>query len=373
MSKTLALCLLAGAVFSQALCAQQATAPEQRWFEVELIVFSQNPADNLQESFVDSITPIKPGRAIDLLTARYQPDISSLLAELPLCFQQSPALAADSFKPDFMAQLCILEQQLPVWSHSNLFEARQLISKVPFPHKLQPVVTGNGLHQQVPYLAEASALQLTDIAGRITRQTGKQLLLHTAWRQAPVTERLAIATRWYSGSNYSAEFDYWGQRIAAATADSSPPVSSDIHQAEADTNETANSNDMLQHIEQLLQLLAADRALPELASTDTADIASTDNSSMTINTLPQQVWQLDGLFKLHLDHYLFVNTEFNLRVPQADNLQTIYVRQSRRVISGEVHYLDHPYLGIVLQIRRYEPTELPPEAENVTEDLPEQP
>lgn len=373
MSKTLALCLLAGTVFSQALFAQQPAAQEQRWFEIELIVFSQNPADNLQESFVDSITPIKPGRAIDLLSPRYQPDISALLLTLPLCLQQNPALAADSFTPAYMSELCILEQQLPPWQHNHLFEARQLMSQVPFPHQLQPVVAGNGQHQQVPYLADASALQLTDVASRITRQTGKQLLLHTAWRQAPVTQRLAIATRWYSGSNYFAEFDYWGQSVPALAAENISHTSSDTQPAEFEADKPPSDNDMLQHIEQLLQLLAADRALPELASTDTADIAGSDSNSMSINTLPQQVWQLDGLFKLHLDHYLFVNTEFNLRVPQADKLQTIYVRQSRRVISGEVHYLDHPYLGIVLQIRRYEPTEPQPDDENVTEDLPEQP
>ena len=373
MSKTPALCLLASAVFSQALCAQQPAAQQQRWFEIEVIVFSQTPADNLQERFTDITTPIKPGRAIDLLTPRYQPDISPLLSTLPLCLQQSPATLSDRFSPAVMPQLCIIEQQLPTWQHNNLFEARQLINKVPFPAQLQPVVTGTGQHQTVPYLAEAAALQLSDIATKITRQTDKHLLLHTAWRQAPVTERLAIASRWYSGTNYSAQFDYWGQSVPASAAENTSHIEPNLHQSEFVSEEPANNNDMLQHIEQLLQLLTTDRALPELASEDSPASVSNDSSNMVINTLPQQVWQLDGLFKLHLDHYLFVNTEFNLRVPQADKLQTIYVRQSRRVISGEVHYLDHPYLGIVLQIRRYEPAEPQPEDENVTEDLLQQP
>jgi hypothetical protein len=80
------------------------------------------------------------------------------------------------------------------------------------------------------------------------------------------------------------------------------------------------------------------------------------NAEQSISSaVEEQECQLDGLFKLHLDHYLFVNTEFNLRVENAGQLDTVYVRQSRRVISGEVHYLDHPHLGIVLQIRRFEP------------------
>lgn len=379
MSKTQLWCLVAGAVFSQALFAQQAATPEQRWFEVEIIVFSQQPAANLQERFADSTTPIKPGRAIDLLTPHYQRDISKLLATLAPCQLPSPAQLTEGFTegftPAFVNELCIIEPQPPVWAHSNLFEALQLNSTVPFPAQLSPLVVGSGVHQDSPYLTDASALQLDKIAARIARQSDKQLLLHTAWRQAPVTERLAVASRWYSGNNYSAEFDYWGQPLvkAAPAPEQASSIDTELTEPDSDTQQPAGNNDMLQHIEQLLQLLTAEQALPERASTDTAEHSATDDSAITINTLPQQVWQLDGLFKLHLDHYLFVNTEFNLRLPQADKLQSIYVKQSRRVISGEVHYLDHPYLGIVLQIRRFEPTLPPPDEENVTEDLPEQP
>ncbi len=349
MSKSLALCLLATAVLSQTLNAQ-----EQRWFEIEIIVFNQTPPANLLENFTDTTTAIKPGRAIDILTPRYQPNINALLNTLPVCLQQSPLQWSDSFSPALMSELCIIEQQLPLWAHNTLFQGRQYNSHVPFPARLGPRITGSGYHQARPYLADAAALQLTDIAQKISRQAGKQLLLHTAWRQAPVTERLAIASRWYSGANYSAQFDYWGQPLPALNTDNAISIASDNIDIAYQSDAITQDSDMLQHIDQLLQLLAADRALPEVQASDIANSTNMHNNT-SISTLPEQVWQLDGLFKLHLDHYLFVNTEFNVRLPQADKLQTVHVRQSRRVISGEIHYLDHPYLGIVLQIRRYEP------------------
>src|SRR5690606_6535079 len=111
-------------------------------------------------------------------------------------------------------------------------------------------------------------------------------------------------------------------------------------------------------------LLAQLNANPQLAPTvvavndnnDSQDSTNSKASNGQFNErqlglkVPDNTWQLDGLFKLHLDHYLFVNTEFNFRVPSTDSLKTVYVKQSRRVISGEIHYLDHPYLGIILQI-----------------------
>jgi len=78
MSKLVRCSFACAALFSAFLNAQ-----EQRWFEVEMIIFSQTPQAALQEQFGDTITPIKPGRAYDMITPRYQPDVSNLLSALP--------------------------------------------------------------------------------------------------------------------------------------------------------------------------------------------------------------------------------------------------------------------------------------------------
>ena len=352
-------------------------AQEQRWFEIELLIFSQTPASGVREHFDEVVTPIKPGRAYDLLTAKFQPDITALLNTLPLCQQQANFLSQqDHFEPLTLSGLCIFEPQPAVWQQQNLFEGYRLNAKTPAPDKLETVITGNGLHQQVPYLADAPALQLTELAKKLQRQSGKNLLLHTAWRQAPVTERRAIASRWYGGTNFSSEYDYWGQprpkadTMPALVTDSATPSSDNLALPQAVLS--GNESEIVQHIEQLLQLLQSGNPLPPASDSLSSDEPqNSDNLLATVSAVPEHVWQLDGLFKLHLDHYLFVNTEFNLRQLAGDKLNSIYVRQSRRVISGEIHYLDHPYLGILLQIRRYEPPAEQIEAEEVTTNLPD--
>lgn len=351
-----------------------AGAQEQRWFEVELIIFSQTPASAINETFGDTVKPIKPGRSYDLLTPLYQPELDSLLAALPLCpLQQTPAAVFQPM-PLLKQTMCIFEPQPAPWQHTNLFQPANIITTVAYPPKLPATITGRGQHVNRPYLAAQDALQLKDIANKVSRLPGNTLLLHTSWRQVPVTERRAIASRWYGGKNLSQQFDYWGQPNPATNTDVAAVVDSNLSLSALNTapltvDAAAGNagNNVMQLIDELLHQLNANSQL--VTAPDDALSAITPQQ-LSSTALPSQVWQLDGLFKLHLDHYLFVNTEFNLRVPGTDKLDTVYVRQSRRLISGEVHYLDHPHLGIVLQIRRFEPPiapePLPPEPAELT-------
>ncbi len=91
---------------------------------------------------------------------------------------------------------------------------------------------------------------------------------------------------------------------------------------------------------------------------------------------PIQPWLLDGFFKVHLDHYLYITADFNIAAKTASSsknnqtdalqlLQAINFSQNKRVITGEVHYFDHPYIGMIVQIRRFDPTK--PDDEAVTQ------
>ena len=51
----------------------------------------------------------------------------------------------------------------------------------------------------------------------------------------------------------------------------------------------------------------------------------------------------------------------NTVIAPATQAKAIRFKQDRRVISGEVHYFDHPYMGMIVQIRPY--TKPEPEAE----------
>lgn len=65
-------------------------------------------------------------------------------------------------------------------------------------------------------------------------------------------------------------------------------------------------------------------------------------------------WQIEGLMKIHVRHYLFVTTDLDINFVDDDGeLQQARMSQYTRVYSGDIHYLDHPKLGIIFQIRKY--------------------
>ncbi|MFT6154802.1 MAG: hypothetical protein ACJAYK_001842 [Crocinitomicaceae bacterium] len=61
--------------------------------------------------------------------------------------------------------------------------------------------------------------------------------------------------------------------------------------------------------------------------------------------------QLKGLFNLHVSRYLHSKIELQFIPENADSLkQTLSLKQSRRMRSKEVHYIDHPSLGVLIRI-----------------------
>ncbi len=96
------------------------------------------------------------------------------------------------------------------------------------------------------------------------------------------------------------------------------------------------------------------------------------------------MWQLNGWIKIYLEHYLFIETRLDLREqgervwtveslernPNALDgevvemeerepfLMTIPLDQNRRVRSREIHYFDHPKMGLIVQIRRMDQPQL---------------
>ncbi len=113
----------------------------------------------------------------------------------------------------------------------------------------------------------------------------------------------------------------------------------------------------------------------------------------TLDNLPPQprgLYQLEGTMQVYVQHYLFVETDLDVRIPgknevilpdpvvvlddeesqatvQTGNLEEIKpkveiqeflnsyrMKQKRQMRSGETHYLDHPLLGMIIQVRRVE-------------------
>lgn len=380
LGRSVAACLWIVPAFSVPIVVAQSI--ERSWFEIEVLAFSRDHNQPLLEQFPAKVSVINSKGSQDLLSPLYLPDLTSILLADPACQHQqtllnddpelsldsalsmTPLFAADEasladyqFRQNKFALALSNDLNLPMLCpFDSKFNARQFnpttfdttlpgavqISQMA-PAQLPLIPQGQELHQATPYLAPESALQLKDLAYQLKHRAGHQLLLHTAWRQQLAGKRQANPYRWFAGNNFGQQFDYFGKNKTSAI-------------------ESANDN-----AGQLLQQInALEKALQKNPTTVLSDLQPQLNQPSD-----GPVWQLDGLIKVYSERMLFAETEFNLRRLSADGskLFTYYSNDQTRLLIGEVHYLDHPYLGIVLQIRRFTPPLLPvadPEATTTT-------
>ncbi|KYL32862.1 MULTISPECIES: peptidoglycan binding protein CsiV [Pseudoalteromonas] len=93
---------------------------------------------------------------------------------------------------------------------------------------------------------------------------------------------------------------------------------------------------------------------PNYSNPDFISLVQSKPQLFDTSEQPLSYWELDGLFKIHLRHYLYITADFdvNEKLPNGD-IESARFSQFKRVISGEIHYFDHPRMGMIVQIRKY--------------------
>lgn len=329
------------------------------WFEIELIAFERQSAPAAKERFGKDITAIPLTNALDLFKTLYQPDTYALSQALPLCGATDTAGAATLSQqinleaevieetPELTSAERSLQryrQQWPAeptlfWNHPCRLAALEPVGpeladwtappeQSPGPAVLPVIapVVSPVVHQNNPYLVDETTLQLKDLAWQLSHRGGHKLLLHTAWRMPLGAKQQSRKLRVYAGQRFSPQFDYFGDPQEITT--------------------TATDTDSLHlAIEQTYRQLNQGRQL------------NPAGNGTNPRGLPQQVWQLDGVIRPYNQRMLFADTEFNFRQLSAggEQLFTFYSKENVRLLLGELHYLDHPKFGLILQIRRFTP------------------
>ncbi|MCW8832437.1 MAG: peptidoglycan binding protein CsiV [Colwellia sp.] len=282
---------------------------------------------------------------------------------------------------------------------------------------LSKKLNASGAHiQNSPYLIADDALLLKDINTRLRWSKVFKPLLHFGWRQVGVTRTRAVPMKVFAGQHV--ENDYQQalienqkqtqlhleelQASEGLTSEhgldtSDELLSTQLQQEEV--NKQAEARYYAQLKQQVLAKLFADidtltdndkketiieETIEQVSKQTLDDMLAINENTRTVSKQlldiipppikPLQPWFLDGFFKVHLDHYLYITADFNLlnnadtqsKSRQSDTEQAamklINFSQNRRVITGEVHYFDHPYMGMVVQIRRFDPTKPKDEA-----------
>lgn len=228
--------------------------------------------------------------------------------------------------------------------------------------------------------------RLREIYRTLRRQPNTRPILHTAWRQPAGAIKRMRATRLYGGIDFSEDYDFQGRPIVKDAVVLDKP---DTNQPVSAVSKPAVS--VVDNIERLLTLVDQGANI----NYQTQQIEPT----VTIDDVndPDEVREIDGLFKIYVDvfNYLHIDAEFNIRregvteLIQSQNridtllrnqpvddssavltstlsdatavdheetpkvLNNYHFKQTRRVITKELHYFDHPYMGMIVQIRRW--------------------
>lgn len=284
---------------------------EQRWFEVELLLFERNvDIKNLQEHLSSDEITVDTKQSIKYL----QPKRTEVCVDGEPCFHVKNPVVID-------------ENVLNPDADNVIF-------------------------------LDSSQLQLTEQRKKLAEHNSFKPLLHMVWRMPVESGRTAKPIHLFAGENLAVNI---AKRQQVALLEQ--PKVLELED-ESKARPTA-----IEFIEE--DLIHAEIA-PEFADK----------------------WAIDGNFKVYLDHYLFIDSQLIIRkeiteevkqveqvvdmidgengvqianpqvlVTTEPELQTVVKEilfdQNRRLRSEEIHYLDHPLVGMIVQIRKIPKEQLP--------------
>jgi len=311
-------------------------------------------------------------------------DIEAVLTPEQIDYLAQANQAFSEYKFDLLndlhyQELCVLSpQKYQSIVSDDLAEYNTVIH-----HNMNRIIDGAPFESSnTPYLIDQEAFQLKDIYKQLRRSRDFKPLLHVAWRQPVYRLNQATPVRLYAGEHLAQVYQeqqalYLEQQALLAEQESTIEA---LLSTEDNASEQTDSISQIQEIRRskLLNIIENADAFPEDIS---QLIAKTDQDKQLYQTLlsqseqmhdgptkPIQPWYLDGFFRLHLHrNYLNITADFNILsktladyesealLPDAQEVvfETINFDQKRRIISKEIHYFDHPHMGIIVQVRRY--------------------
>ncbi|MFY8275104.1 CsiV family protein [Pseudoalteromonas sp. SSDWG2] len=268
------------AVLLASVLSTASYAQDGRWFEIEVMIFTQPNGQITETLRNEDIDVSKYAFDQDLLTSAYQRTLSQLCLEGKISPPVTPTPTVDFFAQE-QPHSAICD-----YSQADFGGQQQLPTVLRLPEFE---------HTDAPYLLATSQLQFSDKIAELKRQ-GRHTILHTGWRFPGQSKRKAPRYRLFAGDAVVIKPQNVNTPLAGAL-----PLPSTAH---------------------------ADAAVP--------------------------LWQLDGFLKVHLNHYLYITSNLLVRESvDTDTDVSAEFSQFRRVISGEIHYFDHPHIGMLVQIRRF--------------------
>jgi hypothetical protein len=252
------------------------------------------------------------------------------------------------------------------------------------------------------HLLSKASLKLGDVISDLRYSKNFRPILHMGWRQVARPKKQSVPIKVYAGDHFAADYQkklaqYQGdmrqlEEAKILNSFSHDAIQNDIAQQPIIADQVLTDPAMLiakekkariaSIVEQISTVTDNTELLLKRIESEDLSIKVDDKSSLIdediVAPIPViQDWFIEGLFNVHLKHYLFITADFNILDKNLAELATaqlaenstinsnsakeaapvqakaIRFKQNRRVISGEVHYFDHPYMGMIVQIRPY--------------------
>ncbi|WP_163930205.1 CsiV family protein [Paraferrimonas sp. SM1919] len=292
-----------------------------RWFDVELYLFYKTDPEKV-EQFKAFQGKHYPNNGLDLIKPEVQvtaPNLTLSKGCTSAEWAQDPArcnslyqanLAPASWPAEIKGS--ITPKQNASISVSNDWQTSTDINEM-----VRPEDKGNQAQAMDAYLLTADSFEFGPHINKIENNSDFNSIIHLAWRQPIGPKDWSIPLKIYGGKDFKDEYSIDGK------------------------------SKQLQE-----QLTMFDWGLLN---------PKNDNSP---------VWQLNGELNIYLDHYLYIETDLQLRkvdqvvekikdeqgqwqtVKQEPHLYALPLKQQRRVRSEQLHYFDHPAMGMLIQIRK---------------------
>lgn len=311
------LSLLIAATYS--LNVQADSTNTDRWFDIELLVFKRNvDIHKISEQLDQNNVYLKQRNRLEVLKAQ----------EITNCTTEQPCLHA----------------QNPIQITKN-----QIVSGG---HRLK--------------LLDKSHLKLTEQRKKLEAHQLFNPLIHVAWRMPIQNRKNALPIHLFAGENYA--LDIYKEQIAKSAAN--------------------KTNAKQINIGTIAQVENVAGATPlEKNNIEKLDVLASLQKQKTI----QDLYEIDGNLLIYVERYLYVDGELVVRtetqkevpatsasvlgsqkegetelpaveiVDQEAVINDVETKiavtetlfdQQRRLRSEEIHYLDHPLFGVIIQIRK---------------------
>ena len=353
-------------------------ADQERWFEVEVILFERNinPA-KVTEHWDQSLYPTYSKQNKNPMALFINDD--NLITPNSRHGTNTLALGNESNTVAGGLQPTIIDdsQTLPVFGADRDESVVQAVdTNADIIKATNVVIDGANLKDSVKdpalEIVPASELQLTAQFKALNNHANYNVVLHSAWRMQPKDRNEAVPIRLFAGHNYQQQYQPNGDVISQQIEPVVTPISAldvSAELAEPTAPVWKIDGELTIYLEHYLYAKTNLFVRKEGTKTITAKESIADESQESNPATNVENIDLLALLGIHLEpkaaehnEVVLSNAEVtveetNIIEPQDKTVPFLnsYPMQQLRVIrSGEIHYLDHPMFGMLIQIRKYE-------------------